>query len=191
MNANTNLLRQAREGSQDALNELFEDLAPRLLSFIRMRLGPDLRGRIESEDILQITLLKAFSNLESFEGSGSSSLGGWLAAIARNEIRDQVDYFRRQRRDVTRQVPLGSGIENIKEQLSSVVSRLQVRERQHRLESALEDLKPEHREVILLRQYEELSFPEIGERLGKSPDACRMLLARAIAALSRAMGDQT
>lgn len=189
MNPDASLLRLAREGSQDALNELFEDLAPRLLSFIRLRLGPNLRMQIESQDILQITLLKAFNNLESFEGSRSSSLGGWLAAIARNEIQDQVDYFRRQRRDVTLQVPLGPALENLREQLSSVVTRLQTRERQQRLERALEELKPEYREVILLRQYEELSFAEIGLRLGKSPDACRMLLARAIAALSRAMDD--
>ena len=191
MSPDIGLLRQARDGSQDALNELFEDLAPHLLAFIRLRLGRDLRGRVESQDILQITLLKAFANLETFAGSGSSSLGGWLTAIARNEIRDQVDYFRRQRRDVTRQVPIDAEAENFREQLSSIVSRLQLRERQHRLEQALEELKDEYREVILLRQYEELSFSEIGERLGRSPDACRMLLARAIAALSRAMGETT
>jgi DNA-directed RNA polymerase specialized sigma24 family protein len=41
--------------------------------------------------------------------------------------------------------------------------------------------------VILLRKFEELSFAEIGERLGKSPDACRMLLARAMTALTLEM----
>jgi len=39
----------------------------------------------------------------------------------------------------------------------------------------------------MLRKFEELSFKEIGERLGKSPDACRMLLARAMTALTLAM----
>ena len=41
--------------------------------------------------------------------------------------------------------------------------------------------------MILLRQSEELSFREIGERLGRSEDAARMLLARAMAALSLRM----
>ena len=36
----------------------------------------------------------------------------------------------------------------------------------------------------MLRKLEELSFAEIGERLGRSPDACRMLLARAMTALT-------
>jgi len=50
-----------------------------------------------------------------------------------------------------------------------------------RLEQAIESLGEAHREVILLRHFEELSFPEIAERLGGSPDACRMLLPRAMA----------
>ena len=52
------------------------------------------------------------------------------------------------------------------------------------LERALEALSPAHREIILLRKFEELSFAEIGGRLGKSEDACRMLLARAMTALT-------
>ena len=45
-------------------------------------------------------------------------------------------------------------------------------------------LSPPHREVILLRKFEELSFADIARRLGKSEDACRMLLARAMTALT-------
>jgi len=41
-----------------------------------------------------------------------------------------------------------------------------------------------HREVILLRKFEDLSFKEIAARMGRSEDACRMLLARALAALT-------
>jgi RNA polymerase sigma-70 factor (ECF subfamily) len=58
-----------------------------------------------------------------------------------------------------------------------------------RLEAALETLSPVHREIILLRKFEELSFAEIGQRLGKSEDACRMLLARAMTALTLTMGE--
>ena len=47
-------------------------------------------------------------------------------------------------------------------------------------------LKPEYRDVIVLTQIEELSLKEIGDRLGKSPDAIRMLVARAMAALTSA-----
>ena len=45
-------------------------------------------------------------------------------------------------------------------------------------------LKPEYREVIVLNQIDGLSLKKIGDRLGKSPDAVRMLAARAMAALT-------
>ena len=38
--------------------------------------------------------------------------------------------------------------------------------------------------IILMRKFEELSFAEIGRRMGRSEDACRMLLARALTALT-------
>ena len=54
------------------------------------------------------------------------------------------------------------------------------------LAKALDLLKPEYRKVILLTKIEGLSYKEIADRLGKSADAVRMLVSRAIAALSGA-----
>ena len=71
--------------------------------------------------------------------------------------------------------------------LASMTSRLVLGERLERLEVALDSLADDHRQVIALRKFEELSFADIGARLGKSPDACRMMLARAMAALTLAL----
>ena len=178
------LLRRAREGSREALDGLLGDCGERLLAFIRLRLGPSLRGHLESGDILQVTLMRAFQHLDQFEGESRKSLVGWLAGIAQNAIRDEVDYFHRQRRDADRTVHLGEKEEVMVAEVRSEVSRLILKEDTARLERALESLDPVQREVILLRKYEELSFREIAERLGRSPDACRMLLARALTTLT-------
>ena len=53
-----------------------------------------------------------------------------------------------------------------------------------RLEEAIDKLRPEYREVILLAKIEELSYNQIGERLGKSAGAVKMLVSRAIVALA-------
>ena len=71
----------------------------------------------------------------------------------------------------------------------SATSRLVWNEKAAQLERALVGLTEDQREVILLRRFEELSYPEIGRRLGKSPDACRMLFARAMTALTAALGE--
>lgn len=178
------LLRRARQGSRDAIDTLFDGVAGRVLAVIRLRLGPGLRSQLESRDILQATLLKAFERLEQFEGGKTANLVGWLARIAENEIRQQAEFHGRGRRDFARRVALEEAVDLPIKQVRSAISRLVIHEEMARLERALERLKESHREVILLRKLEGLSFPEIGQRLGKSADACRMLLARALAALT-------
>lgn len=183
----TAILTRARGGSEEDLSLLFERYGERLLSLIRLRMGPGLRARLESRDVLQATLLKAFQELDAFAGQGSASFLAWLARIAENEIRDQADFHRRQRRDVAREVGFSAPAATLVARVRSALSRVLVSEERRRLESALESLSPEHREVIVLRRLMELSYPEIGERLGKSPDACRMLFARAMAAVTLAL----
>lgn len=178
------LFRRARNGSPEAVNALFERYGGRLHALIRARLGPNLRRRLESRDILQATLLKGFRGINRFEDSGSRPLMAWLGTIAQDEIRDQADFYQRQKRDYARETGLDSKADRVAETIRSEVSRLQMRQDAERLERGLDALSEPHREVILLRSFEELTFREIGERLDKSPDACRMLYARALAALT-------
>jgi len=180
----TVLLREARQGSREALGELYSRYGARLLAFIRMRMGRDLRARVESRDILQAALLKSFQRLSQFEGGDGATLMGWLIRIAENEVRDQVDFHHRRRRDVKAAVPIDAGDVEIAAHVRSALSAAVVSEEAERLGAALEALDADHREVIVLRKLEELSFKEVSARMGRSEDACRMLLARAMAALT-------
>jgi len=180
----TALLRSAKAGSGAALNALLERCAGKLLALIRLRMGPSLRAHLESQDILQVSLLKAFQRIDQFERSDTNSLVAWLARIAENEIRDQADYHHRQRRDAGRLVAVKGDLDDLAKHVRSLVSGVILNEAMERLESALEALDESHREIIMLRKFEELSYKEIGQRLGKSPDACRMLLARALTTLT-------
>ncbi len=181
----TTLLLQAKEGSSDAMNCLFDHVAERLLAIIRLRMGSKLRSRMESSDILQSSMIKAFEHLDQLRGDDSESLMAWLARIAENEIRDQADYQGRKRRDMNRDVQLKDETQDrLKTQVRSQASQVILSDEMKRLEKALEDLDPEYREIILLRKMEELSYEEIGRRLDKSADACRMLLARAMTAVA-------
>jgi RNA polymerase sigma-70 factor (ECF subfamily) len=177
------LLERAKAGSPEALNLVYERAAGRLLAFIRLRLGRDLRARLESGDILQATLLKSFQRLGDLRGNDTRSLMAWLARIAEHEIRDCADYQHRQRRDAAREVPLDveAPIQAI---TRSALSKVILDEDAVRLEAAIESLGADHRDVILMRKFEELSFAEIAARTGRSEDAARMLLARAMTALT-------
>jgi RNA polymerase sigma-70 factor (ECF subfamily) len=180
-------LARARDGSGEALNEVYGRLAGRLLAVIRLRLGPELRSQVESGDVLQATLLKSFERIEQFEGSRGPSLMAWVARIAENEVRDLADYHKRQRRDARRNVPLDAAGEPLATNVRSLSSKVVLDEEALRLEAALESLPEHHRRIIVMRKLEELDWAEVARRTEKSQDACRMLLARAMAALTIAL----
>ena len=182
------LLEQAKAGSPEALNRLYERCAGRLLALIRLRLGKDLRSRLESRDILQATFLKSLEHLNDLNGNETRSLMAWLARIAEHEIRDCADFHHRQRRDAARESALDDAAP-LPALTRSALSRVILNEQAAQLETALESLSETHREVIVLRKFEELSFAEIATRLGKSEDACRMLLARAMTVLTLRMSE--
>src|SRR5262245_47258520 len=181
----SDLIRAARgpSGSTRALDCLYERYSPRVLSYIRLKLGRSLRQRLQSRDILQATLLKSFGHLADFRGSDGKSLVAWLARIADREILDRADYHGRERRNGALESPIDDH-PDLTARVRSVLSQAIADERAGALEEALESLSEPHRQIILLRKFEDLSFPEIARRLGKSEDACRMLLARAMTALT-------
>jgi len=187
--SSTALLREALAGSDAALDLLYERFGPRLLSFIRVKMGRSLRARIESRDILQAAFLKSFQHLDEFEGQDGRSLLGWMMRIAEREIRDRADFHHRGQRDARQEEDIAGHAERLAARSRSALSRLILDERSARVETALESLPEAHRRVILLRSFEELSFPEIARVLGKSEDACRMQYARAMTALTLAVSE--
>jgi RNA polymerase sigma-70 factor (ECF subfamily) len=108
----------------------------------------------------------------------------WLARIAENEIRDRADYTSRARRDAARRVPLDEAADALPAPVRQALSQVIFDERAAALERAIESLPGGQREVVMLRAFEELSFREIGRRLDRTEDACRMAYARAMAAVT-------
>jgi RNA polymerase sigma-70 factor, ECF subfamily len=195
--ASTDVIRAALEAARGAappddgaLDRLYTRYAPRLLSYIRLKIGRSLREKLESRDILQATLLKSYAHLGAFRGSDGRALMAWLARIADREIADRADFHGRQRRAAAAETPLDDHPE-VAARVRSALSQVIVEERTAQLEAAIASLSDAHREVILLRKFEDLSFAEIAARLGKSEDACRMLFARAMTALTLRVAERS
>jgi RNA polymerase sigma-70 factor (ECF subfamily) len=175
------LFLETRRGAPGAADAFYERCARKLLPLIRLRMGRSLRSEIDSRDVLQSVMLKAVPRLDQVEDP--RRVMAWLARIAENEIRDQADYRQRQMRDAARRAPLEDAADvpaPIRQALSQAIANQQLA----RVEDALESMSLAEREIIVLRKLEELPFAEIGRRLGKSEDACRMAFARAMAALT-------
>ena len=71
--------------------------------------------------------------------------------------------------------------------LSSPSQRVVRREQAVLLADALEQLPADYREVIILSHLEELSFPEVARRMGRTIDSVKNVWARALAKLRRSL----
>ena len=179
------LFEQARAGSPEAVNAFYERCARKLLPLIRLRLGRSLRREMESRDILQTVLCRSLERLDQVHEP--AAVMSWMARMVENEIRDQADFHHRQRRDAAKRAPLDDAA-MIPAPVRQALSQAILHEQAERLTAALESLPDAQREIIVLRKLEELTFPEVAARIGKTEDACRMAFARAMAALTIKMG---
>ncbi len=186
------LIRLAQGGDRAALEELCRVYSERVHRIARLRMGRQLRAKLESMDIVQDAMIAALRGLDAFTYTGEGDFTRWLARITENRLRDNLDKFTAAKRDARREIPLekrGAGQPGDAppvEPLYTVTPSVEIEklEQLNRLERALETLKPEYREVVLLTKIEGLSHVQAAEKMGKSPDAVRMLLCRAMAALS-------
>jgi RNA polymerase sigma-70 factor (ECF subfamily) len=185
----------AQGGDHSAMNQLCRVYGERVQRMVRFRMGRELRDKLESMDLVQDAFVAAVKDLGDFKYENEGDFLRWMSKIAENRIRDHIKRLHADKRDIRREValndrisPAGDGSartpEPIRMTTPSVI--MGISEELDRLENAMNLLKPEYREVIVLAQIEGLSHKEMGARLNKSPDAARMLLARAMAALTSA-----
>jgi len=191
------LIALAQEGDATALNQLCDVYGERVRRVIRFRLDRKLRPKLDSVDVVQDVLMLALGGLRDFTYRDEGDFLRWLSRIAENKLRDIVDGFHADKRDIHREIPFkredrstaGGALGAAGPVRATTPSVIACRkEALDRLERALDTLKPQYKEVIVLKRIDGLSHAEIAERLGRNAGAVRMLLARAMAALTIAYG---
>ncbi len=165
-----------------SLGQLLDAYRPYLLHIANDSLPEDLRGKAGASDLVQQTFLEAHRDFVGFRGETELELRAWLKQILSHNLANLARQFRAQKRYVGRELDLSAVDRSLPppEQGTTASSILGAQEEIGRLDRALAELSPEHRQVILLRNRERCSFPEIGRALDRSPDAARKLWARAI-----------
>jgi RNA polymerase sigma-70 factor (ECF subfamily) len=192
------LIALAREGDETALNQLCTVYGERVRRIIRLRLNnKKLRSKLDSVDIVQDALILALAGLQDFTYRHEGDFLRWLSKIAENKLYDTLDKFHTSKRDINREISFrkegrsaDSGFTGSAGPVGTTTPSVIMcrKEALDRLEKALDKLKPEYKEIVMLKRIEGLSHAEIAKRLGKNTGAVRMLLARAMAALTIAYG---
>jgi RNA polymerase sigma-70 factor (ECF subfamily) len=166
----------ARAGDAGAFAELVRRHQEALYRFVVRMVG----AREEALEIVQDAFVRAWQALPQWEPE--AQFRTWLFRIGSNAALDAL-----RRRRVVSFVPLEDAFEAAADE-PDPERRLELKQRVAALEASLAKLSPEHREILLLREVENMSYEEIGAVLALSEGTVKSRLARARAALLEAHG---
>ena len=192
------LLTQARAGDRTSLGRLLEMFRGYLMVLARCRIDFRLKSKVDPADLVQETFLEAARDFGQFRGSTEQELMGWLRRILVTNFANLLRrYVGTQSRDPRLEVDLAAEFEHSslvldRGLLSPQSSPSQVASRREQavlLAEALEGLPPDYREVLLLRNLQGRSFPEVALAMKRSVDSVEKLWTRALVRLRRLMGE--
>ena len=188
----------ARDGDDETRGALLETYRSYLELLARLEIGQALRTKLDTSDLVQETFLEAFAGFNKFHGTGEPELVGWLRSILTAKTNNLVrHYLGTQGRDIRREQRLEINLDYSSRLLDrglmapeSTPSRQAAqRELGVLLAEALAALPDDYREVVVLRNLEELSFPEVASRMNRSVDSIQKIWVRALVRLRQAMKD--
>ena len=175
------LVERAKSGDAQAREALFARFLPPLRRWASGRLPRWTRDLMDTDDLVQETLLRAVSRITSFESRHEGALQAYLRQAVINRIRDEV-------RRSTRAPAPAELDDNQADRAASPLELAIGSEAVERYEAALARLRPEEREAIVLRIEMECSYQDLAQSLGKpTADAARMTVSRALVRLAEEM----
>ncbi len=189
---------ELRAEGREALARHFASVRERLRRIIGFRLNQRLRGRVSESDVLQETFVRAADRMDQFVERGEVPFFVWLRAEAAQRLVELHRFhLQADKRDARREIQLAPVPLSDATSLAlaarlagpmTTPSQVFVRRQQiESLEQSLNTMNPIDREVIALRNFEELSNAETAKVLGISPDSASKRYFRALKRLREIM----
>ncbi|HRA89827.1 MAG TPA: sigma-70 family RNA polymerase sigma factor [Planctomycetaceae bacterium] len=185
-------IQQARDGDTFVLGELFESFRNYLTVLARIQMRSRLQEKVCETDIVQQAFVRAFQGFSEFRGATQEELSAWLRQILASTVANQIRHCAETAsRQITLEKQLQVEFNRSSDRLDpaflarekSPSSHFCRQEHALILADALEQLSPEYRDVILARYFENLTFPEIAQRMNRSEDSVQKLWWRGLAKL--------
>jgi RNA polymerase sigma-70 factor, ECF subfamily len=170
------LFERIRAGDGSARDALVRRYLPILRRWAHGRLPPSARSLNETDDLVQLTLIKTLNHLESLRLDHPGSFLFYLKQGLLNRVRDEIRSHKRRRTD--------NGDAVAWEALPAQADPRDFEQLQA-YESALSRLPRRQQHLIVMRLEFGMSYAEIARECDCTPDAARMMITRAIAQLAR------
>ena len=175
------LLSRARTGDALALDVLCQRYLPRMQRWAHGRLPSWARGALDTHDLVQDTMAHVVLRLREFVPRHDAALQAYIRQSLQNRVRDEIR--RAQRRPAAAPIDdsnPSSGPSPLEEAIGQ--------EALERYEAALQRLKPEDREAIIVRIEMGLPYTDVAQALGKpTVGAAHMAVSRALVRLATEM----
>lgn len=172
--------------SELEFEKLLTEHLPGLRAFVRGRAQNALVLGESCEDVVQSACFEVFRNIERFQHGGEAGFRSWLYMTALRKLGN------RQRKQSTLKRDPGGEQKELHDAAAAGPTPSEDavgRENLDRVMEAMDSLSQEHRDAILLAKLLEMPRAEVGQLMGRSEEAVRSLLHRAIGRLGLLLGE--
>lgn len=170
------LAKECKLGNKEAFGLLYESFIRQIYNFIYYK----THHKETAEDLTSKVFIKAYASINTFDES-KGSFSSWLYQIARNSI---IDHYRSVKPALNIEdawdLDGGSDVER------DVGTKIQL----ENIKTYLQMLSSEQRDIVIMRVWEEMSYAEIAEVVGKSEANCKMIFSRTLKKLREIMPEE-
>lgn len=181
--------KRAVEGDADAIGKLLQAYRAAMTNIAQRRIPASVRQQVGASDVVQQTCTDVCGSIHGVKAATGDQLWSWIVSLLLKNI---VDIRRRliscKKRSVLRELPgHASGAANMTQTTreKSAIESLIAREDIECIAAALDRLPEGYATVLRWHYHDQQSLVEIAKRVDRTPDAIRMLVRRAEAALFR------
>jgi RNA polymerase sigma-70 factor (ECF subfamily) len=185
------LVDRCRQGDRDSFAQLMRLHEKQIYNFTYRMLGDEE----EAEDLTQDIFVAAFRGIRRFRGEAKFST--WLYRIALNQTRNRIKYLSRRdffakqsRRAQYREESLWENPEFLADGNPTPEQWTLTRSMATQVQECLNQLAPQTRQILVLRDVQGFSYEELGEMLSLNPGTVKSRLHRARAALQKCLADK-
>lgn len=168
-----NIVILCQNGQLENFGLLYDEYIEKIYKFIYYK----THHKETAEDLTSKTFMKALEKINTFTDL-KGSFAAWLYKIARNTV---IDHYRANKYDVNIE-----DVWDLKDN-NDIESNIDIKQKISEVKKYLKDLKSEQREIIIMRIWQNMSYQEIADALGKSEASCKMTFSRAINKLRQEM----
>ena len=165
------LLRRIKNGDDSAFVETYDLFAPKIYRHVLFRTDSEELA----EDLVSETFLKAWEYVRT-QAKDVTHLRAFLYRIANNMV---IDHYRRRAKGP---VPIDEDLERTlsDEKTSHLPEHVDLTMESERMRRALSGLRPDVRELLVMRFIDDLTIEEIAETLGKNKNAVYVAIHRGV-----------